>query len=370
MTHIIIISVAIVAMIALVIIGHYLYPRREKAAGRKCTSADAWDAYVATPGKRSARDREAIARLPQAGEETVGRLKQSIRETVERCQAAAKPLATLRQAIMDATDQFVLAETVFDAKQEAAPAEHFENVIEAGVLRRFSGLCYDDVDKQDWYTHYLKMAEMNSKNVAAMLKKTLEGDHGSMEASLHDPLTRTMSDVRKVLLDYPCRTPVQRADKLLEGEGPTRLSPSRKQVDRLTRTMTVRFEKLFAGQVYQSDHGQAVNPVGAFQVDAGLLYTLLSLSFRYPTDAWREVMSEALGPYRKALEEDEEKLLRIAQESHRAWLKDEKEGPLNAVLQTACAVAFEDADPNVLAGSMMEDAAVLVSSIKEIIEEK
>ncbi len=133
--------------------------------------------------------------------------------------------------------------------------------------------------------------------------------------------------------------------------------------------MTVRFEKLFAGQIYQADHGQAVNPVGAFQVDAGLLYTLLSLNFRYPTDSWREVMSEALGPYRKAME-DEEKLLRIAQESHRAWLNDEKEGPLNAVLKTACAVAFQDADPKALAVSMMEDAAVLVSTIKEIVEEK
>ena len=95
---------------------------------------------------------------------------------------------------------------------------------------------------------------------------------------------------------------------------------------------------------------------------------LLSINFRYPTDAWREVMGEALGPYRKALDDDE-KLLHIARESHRVWL-EQKEGPLNAVLQTACAIAFDNSSGSELAACMMEDAAVLISSIKEIVAEK
>ena len=49
----------------------------------------------------------------------------------------------------------------------------------------------------------------------------------------------------------------------------------------------------------------------------------------------------------------------------------DRDGPLHPVLRTACAIAFEgDGDPAAMASSMMEDAAVLVSSIKEVVEQK
>ena len=126
-----------------------------------------------------------------------------------------------------------------------------------------------------------------------------------MEISLHDPLTSAMRDVRKALLHHPPRTPV-RADKLVNREVPTRPYPSQEQLDRLIGVMSERLHKLFSGLVYQTGGGPPVEPAGAFQVDAGLLYAILAVHFRHPTDGWREIMDKSLGDYRSAMSNEED----------------------------------------------------------------
>ena len=136
--------------------------------------------------------------------------------------------------------------------------------------------------------------------------------------------------------------------------------------------MSQRFEKLFSGQVYR-ESGPPVDPVGAFRVDAGLLHTLLSLRFRYPTDAWRQIMSKALGPHEGAMK-NEKKLLEIAGELQQAWTECQ-EGPLNPVLKIACRIAFENpttpeaAEVEALAASMTEGVALLVGMIREVVDQ-
>jgi hypothetical protein len=302
--------------------------------------------------------------------------------TIDKASSAGDPVPILRQAIMDGTDRFMLGENVLDTTDpnistkdaDESNDEHTVSVLEVGALRCYSMLRYGDYDQEDWYSHYQRMAEMNSKNVAAMVRKTVEGRKAAFERSLHEPLSHTMKQSREVLLSYPPRTPVQRATKLTTGETTIQRAPTQEQVDRLIDLMSERFERLFSGQVYSVESGPLVSPAATFQVDAGLLYTALAVEFRQPIDAWRRIMRKSLGPYAEAME-NEDRLLETARELRESWKEDGQEGPLHELLTCACTKKFElpdgsrPPDPNALAASMREDAAVLVGSIRKVLQE-
>ena len=201
-----------------------------------------------------------------------------------------------------------------------------------------------------------------------MVRKTVQDQPSSFESALHDPLTRTMAEVRKTLLSHPPRTPVERSDRLTTTAESLRLSPTQHQIDELTRIMSNRFEKLFAGQIYRLEQGSAADPTVTFQVDAGLLYTILAINFRHSTDAWRYIMGEALGTYRAAMD-DEQSLLTLARDCHHSWDQHREAGPLSELLRTGCRSAFAgDQGWEAIAAGMTEDASFLSSQIQRVVK--
>ena len=274
---------------------------------------------------------------------------------------------------MDSTDRFVLAETLAEPSESGGASQtmtdYAPSIVEAGALRCFSMLKHQDFAADDWYAHYLRMAEMNAKNVASMVRKTVRGEAASMEESLHDPLMDAMREIRTTLLHHPPRTPVRRSDKLIHKTDPTLGYPSQEQIDRLIEVMSDRFEKLFSGLVYQPEGGAAPNPAAAFQIDAGILYAILSVHFRHPEKAWREIIERSLGVYREAMG-DGEALLEIGRACHGTWVKNESQGPLRPTLETSCRMALDETEPGgagTRAASMMDDARLLVGAIHEIV---
>jgi hypothetical protein len=372
MNTVVVLLVGVAVVVAAIAAVSLLRPRPKVGSAPECTLEAAWNHYVENSRQWSSRDHLAIERCARGDREAAEKLRETLSGTVDNALSAADPLVVLRLAIMDATDRFVTAEALYGAEDSGgdkpetrAEADYLPSVVEAGVLRCFSMLRFEDFGKQDWYSHYLKMAEMNSKNVAGMVRKTVRGESSSIEVALHDPLMDTMREVRNVLLHHPPRTPVDRDDRLAHREAPAQPYPSQQQIDRLTAIMSERFEKLFSGMVYQPGAGATLDLAGAFQVDAGLLYTLLAVNFRHPTEGWRQIMDKSLGRHRDAMQ-NEEKLLEIGRECHRVWLKNAQEGPLNAALQTSCRIAFEGPEA-ALASSMIEDAGLLVGAIQRVV---
>ena len=364
---------AIVGVVLLLIAVVFLLgPRKKAIRVAEPTIEAAWEHYVSHPDEGSERDRKAIARLERIDRTA---LEAELRATAVQALAAPSSLEMLRKTIMDSTDRFVLEESMSGAAAADGPAEteYLQEVLRAGALRCFSMLRFEDYAENDWYTHYLKMAEMNAGNVAGMVRKAVAGESTSLETSLHDALTGTMRQVRGALLRYPPRTAVQRADRLADPDTPSRPYPSQEQVDRLTHVMSDRFEKLFSGQVYRFDGGPPLNPAESFQVDAAILYALLALQFKHPDDGWRQIMNKALGSYREAMQ-NEEALLETGRRFHRVWVENRQRGPLDAVLKTSWESLIEappDAgtrDARSLARGMTEDASILVGAIDEVVK--
>ncbi len=236
-------------------------------------------------------------------------------------------------------------------------------MIEAGVLRAFAKLRLGDAAGQDWYTHYLDVACMNSRNVAAMVRKTVEGDASSLEASLHEPLSGKMRDVRATLLSVSPRQPIARSEET-DARDARRQQPSRRQVDDAIRVMSARLERLFTGEVYRSASGSPIERSVAFHIDAGILYCMLARTFRYPDDAWTKILAESLGPYRGAVESRHE-LLESMREYHALWEANEHDGPLQALIDAAGGGNDVGGEP---APGMMLDASYLVGQVREIVE--
>jgi hypothetical protein len=380
MSELLLSAVGIVTVVVIIVAAAFAL-RRRKPETQTSDLEKAWADYVSQPPEWPRRDRRAVERIPQLEDGVMKTIKASIRNSVDSAMATQDPMVSLRKAVMDATDRFILAEMLHGSQEAPGgtaesssemPMDHLESVIEAGVLRRLAALRFQDFGEEDWYSHYLNVAEMNSRNVAEMVRKTVRGDLSSLETSLHEPLTRAMRQVRESLLGYPARIPVERAVKLADQEGTIRLRPTQKQLDRLANVMSERLEKLFAGQGYRVMHGTPVNPAGAFRIDAGLLYTQLAIKFRYAADAWNQIMGEALGPYREVMQ-GEEQLLETATDLHRIWVESE-DGPLHAVLRSCGSLAFdvpsESVDQETMVSSMAEDAGPLVNHILDAIEEK
>ena len=362
----IVVGVIVVIVIAIIVAAVSSKRRPQTATVPKSDDEDTWDRYLASTESWSDHDRKAVEALRRLPEAEVGRIKESVHRTQAKALAAPNPQAALRRAVMDATDRFVLVDAHREGPQSTKPSD-FNSIVEVGVLRCAAQQHFADYAKDDWYTHYLNVAQMNSRNVAAMVRKTVQHEPSSFESALHDPLTRTMAEVRKTLLSHPPRTPVERSDKLTSSAESLRLSPTQHQIDELTRIMSNRFEKLFAGQIYRLEQGTAADPTVTFQVDAGLLYTILAINFRHSTDAWRYIMGEALGNYRAAME-DEEGLLTLACDCHSSWEQHSEDGALNALLETACCGAFEGVEGwEGIATGMVEDASFLSGQIQRVV---
>ncbi len=377
----------VVAVIAVVFILFVLYERlarrQEKAELQpECSAETAWSEYLENRSAWPERHRRAIDALRRQSGEHEETAQRSVDRAIGRALQAPDPQAALRLEIMDATDRFVLSETVASARpggaglhDEELPSDHAQAVAEAGALRCFAKLRFGDYGDDDWYVHYLKVAEMNSQNVAAMVRKTVDGAESVLETTLHDPLTRTMTQVREALLRFPPRTAVGHTHKLTTGEAPARLHPTQLQIDRLTEVMSAQFEKLFTGLVYRVEEGPLLSRSAVFELDAGLLFTLLDLYFRHPDEAWRKIMTESLGSYRGVMR-DQDALLETARVYSRVWRDNEATGPLKKMLERTCERAEAEAssppvlDRGAIVASMMEDARLLVGKIRNVIDER
>ena len=366
--------VAVVVVLAALILMQQRRAQPRAAARPECTLEEAWAHYFDHPAEAPARDQAASAGLGSAREEAAQRLLPRLEATAAEALASAEPLVVLRQAIMDASERFIMVETLYDPEASGGEgqvsAESYDAVVEAGVLRRFSGLRFGDAGPDDWYAHYLRVAEMHSRNVNAMMQKTLAGEASSLESSLHAPLVETMRDAREALLRHPPQTPVSRATHLAAGSQPERHAPSQRQIDRLTEILSEHFERLFAGQVYRH-RGALVDPVAAFEVDAAILHAVLALRFRHPTEAWRRILVGALGGRGEVVATEGDTLLAVAHKVRRTW-QGSGEGRFGLALQTACREVFSTSgrtqpeDLEALAEDMLEDAAALVGSIQDV----
>lgn len=367
------IILAIALVLALLIAAETWLRRPKKPADPACTVDRALEHYTSHPELWAERDRRAIADL--RAEEPSAALAASLHRTVETALAAEEPLVELRRAIMEATDRFVMEETLYrpeagnEGRERLSPGS--VAVAEAGVLRCYAMLRFADYAPEDWYTHYLRVAEMNARNVAAMLDQALSGEASTIEAALHEPMTRAMKEARDSLLRHPPQTPVRRSARLVAPQLPSRRSPDRRQIDRLTDLMSERFERLFAGQTVQLENGSLLSPAAALRVDAALLYVLLANEFRRPTEAWRRIIEEALGGPSETATNDHDELLAVGREAHRAWQRSQ--AGLDAALKAACsrlvpaasgAEGGEDAERCV--DLLRDDASVLAREVLRV----
>jgi hypothetical protein len=370
------ISAALIILLVVAALGALIavQNRRSKpkaAPAPDCTLDDAWRHYFTHPSAASERDRKALDGATSEAE-LRERLEPSLHEATERAIAAERPLIVLREAIMDATDRFLMVETLYDHEDPAAAAPDLDaaSIVEAGVLRRFASLRYGDAAEDDWYTHYLRVAEMSAGNVAAMLRKTVSGEGPAIEASLHRPMAQTMREAREGLLHHPPQTPVSRATQLAAGPHPDRRAPDQHQIEQLSELMSVRFEKLFAGQLYQREDGTLIDPVAAFEVEAALLHSELSAHFRQPDEAWRRVLENALGGHGEAVSSSEDTLLALAHDTRRA--ERATDGSFQAALRAAVAGAFHERGAESaeavgdLAADMHEEGISLVAAIRDV----
>lgn len=360
-TLMIAIGAGVVVVVGILVVALFRRPAEADHPGAEATFHAAWSRYLAEPGRWSPRGLQPIEQLA-ADRGEVERAGRELAETVDAALAAPDPAVAMRKSIMDAADRFVMAEIV--SGEGAAEPDYVRSVVAVGALRCFSGLRFNDFSERDWFAHYLKLAEMNARNVAGMVRKTVSGEASQMEASLHDPLMATMRNARNALLHHPPRTPVHKSEKLTDPAAPAQPYPSEEQVHRLTDLMTDRFEKLFSGLIYQIDNGPAVDPVAAFQIDAALLYALLAVSFRYPTDGWRQIMERSLGHHREAMR-NEETLLDIGRACTQTWKENLQSGPLEPSLKTCCSKVFADSvDVDSVTSGMAEDATILIAAVQ------
>ena len=149
------ILVVVAVLSILVAADYFLRQRRKVTPAKECTPDSAWEHYAANPESWSSRDRQAIEKLSQR-QDAAAEVRKSMGQTVDKALAAPNPTVVLRRAIMDATDRFVMAETLYGAELRAGSesaagpqAEHLESVLEVGALRCYSKLRFGDFEKQD-----------------------------------------------------------------------------------------------------------------------------------------------------------------------------------------------------------------------------
>ncbi len=338
--------------------------RPKKANNPDCTAQEAWETYLAEGAALSERDTAAIAALA-ARPEDKEKLRKSVSRTIDAVLATDTPMLSLRREIMEASDSFLMMEglSAVGEPDPRATAAALDAVIEAGALRTFARLRFADYGSEDWYSHYLHVAEMNSRNVAAMVKKTVGGQLHSLETTLHEPLTHAMREAREALLHHPPQTPVDRTTKLSFGKLPKDRAPSQTQIDDLTNVMSDRFEKLFGGQIYQHEGGTSLSPAAALQLDAALLFTVLAQEFRQPEEAWKEILEESLGDKGKALLADEN-LPDSARLVHQAWRRNEGDAPLRHALVVACQRAEVPLEGDRPSADLSHDASLLIGAVQ------
>ncbi|UCF38350.1 MAG: hypothetical protein JSU96_05730 [Acidobacteriota bacterium] len=361
--------VAIVAVI-LVIVGveRLSHRRRTKASSPDCNMEQAWQYYLDHPQLVTERDRKVMARFEETLEsEGIEELRQNLRSIETEASDQPAPLQFIREKIMNATDRFMMIEYLSGLADQAPSADFCRDVLQAGALRTYAGLKYGDFSAQDWYAHYLKMAEMHTKNVTGMIENSTQGNHSSLESSLHEPLSQSMREVRKALLKFPVRTQVL-SDELL-GPRVAAETASEKQVAQLASLMRARFNKLFSGQLYGSVDSALVNPGGLFKVESAILYTQLVNRFPDDDQAWSKVMDQALSN-QPALLQDKQNLLSIGRHFQGTWSRT-KEGPLMETLTSGstlvCTSRSNGDQGRQFAQQVKGDAMELVRLVTDIV---
>jgi len=133
-------------------------------------------------GSMDGADRAAIASMKEAGEDAGKAARAAYAAAVERALAAPQPLPVLREAIMDATDQFVMAESL---------GGDWASVVEAGALRRFGKLRFGDQANEDWVTSM-------PRGRCGRLSYSSQGASGSTRVSVYTA-TKSCSETASAL---------------------------------------------------------------------------------------------------------------------------------------------------------------------------
>ncbi|MCW4026154.1 MAG: hypothetical protein NWE76_01560, partial [Candidatus Bathyarchaeota archaeon] len=370
-----VIAIAVV-LLSFVVAERFLAWRRKKPPKPGCSVEQVWSEFTSGKGLATDHERKAVERYEEElSPGDITNLKERLIRVEEESLKQAQPLVRIRRVIMDATDRFLLWDAHLGDSSQSVSTDYLLGVLEAGVLRRYAGQKYGDVSENDWYSHYLSVARMNAKNVVDMVNKSTSGESIALEASLHDPLTESMSTAREALLHYPVKTPVLEGDQVgFVASKPIELA-SDQQIEQLAEIIKVRFGKLYQGQLYGGVARIGLNPGGAFKLETGLLHILLSLRYPHDSKAWRAILEKALGKDHGALH-DSEALVSLGKDLQKIWR--ESSDPLLGVLEsgtamlsagTASGMNSDEGSFRVVAQQMRPDAVDLVRQFKGVVGE-
>ena len=392
----------IVVAVLVVIIAYLAVSRSAQGAPRvpDCTMLEAWDYYVEHGPQLSEKDARIIRlTLTKFVPSDIEKLKEDLCKKERESLEADNPLILLRTQIMDMTDFICISNVVEKVTDEtlrnellkslgydtleALSADYVITAFGGGVLRIYAGLHYGDSSNDDWYAFYLKVARLNSDHLIGLFEKGKKGE--SWRAVMIKPMRQLMKETREKMLAYPPRTPVQELAEEPEPPEPQPLEVlTEEQINQLASVMEERFLRLLNGELYVVKDLPPVNPPGAFQLDAGLLFNFIAERLRNPDDTdkhWRKVIEITCRKYKNDLDsQDLHELLETAQVFREAWIESKDQGPLAQVLAMGAALAFdfkpsEDGqftsdESNLVAfagAEMVKDAGQLFDQVNEIL---
>ncbi len=117
MPRVLVFWTVIIAVVAAALIWRAVRQRRSMPRPDPgCSADDAWTHYFTGAGSLNERDRRAIGAFPSLGAEAGEAIRERVTSVVESACRSEDPQTALRIALMDATDRFVLGETVHEAR--------------------------------------------------------------------------------------------------------------------------------------------------------------------------------------------------------------------------------------------------------------
>lgn len=368
MTGLLLAGLAVVAAVG----GYVAFGRKKSTSNPDCTVAEAWDRCMTEDGSRTALEREGCGYLRALDQEAATQLRGRLQPLEEKL-SGSHGRRRLREAIMDVTDRYLFAEAVTQRQraegEEVDPGlrrlyEH--RLAQACVLRCLAGMRYADRAADDWYTHYVKLARLNVKNVATMVDRTTHGDQAELESSLHNSLTRAMTGMRDDLLDHPPRQPVRTHTPIeveaVKSRGSEALSST--ELELLTTLMKGRLTRILMGELY-ADEDEVLEPARAFALDASLLYALLADRLKQPSHDWQRIVEMTLGE--GAVPHDIEQLRDRGVQLHEVWKQHSSEGPLQKALVVGYRQARAGDDSGSVPLGVIEDAGGLLRDVQAIL---
>lgn len=196
---------------------------------RPLTIQQAWIYYLRNKDQLPAEQRAVVDFVQhKLAPSTVESLRNKLLKVEADSLKAKEPLVPLRAAIMDAVDMGLLYEAILgedDQVKKAAQAElgseftqdkldwgYITGTFASHLLRVYSGLKYDDVAADDWFSYYVAEARARTQALISFLKERATGGTGTVGAMLWKAWPEAMAQLRvgrEKLLSFPRKTPIR-----------------------------------------------------------------------------------------------------------------------------------------------------------------